>query len=210
MRTVKTVTDTPKQVQVIEQQDKWHGHILDIKNDVIKLTPDAAPIEREYVKHPGAVGIVALRHGEDGRDYICLVNQYRHAVGHTLWEIPAGLLDIEGENELHAAQRELAEEASLGAHTWHVLVDLYTTPGASSEGLRVFLARDVYPREIDFQREDEERDMEAVWISLEDAYHAVSEGRIHNPSAIVGILSTMAARDNHWATLRTTDEHWQR
>ena len=86
-------------------------------------------MEREYLQHPGAVGIIAL----DDADRVALVRQYRHAVRHRLIEPPAGLLDVDGEDPLLAAQRELAEEVGLAAETWHVLVDLFTTPGMLAE-----------------------------------------------------------------------------
>lgn len=209
MRIVDDVNDYDHDVTVLSSDEVWKGHILDIRNDTIELHPGEPPIEREYVAHPGAVGIVAL-HTIDGVDHICLVNQYRHAIKKVLWEIPAGLTDIEGEGDLHAAKRELAEEAGLGARQWDVLVDLYTTPGASTEGLRVFLARDIYDNPIDFQREDEEKDMEAVWISLDNAYRALCEGKIHNPSTVVGVLSTMAAKRRGWQTLRDATQEWSR
>ena len=88
-------------------------------------TPDGETMKREYLQHPGAVGIIAL----DDADRVALVRQYRHAVRHRLIEPPAGLLDVTGEDPLLAAQRELAEEVGLAAGRWHVLVDLFTTPG---------------------------------------------------------------------------------
>ena len=62
-----------------------------------------------------------------------MLRQYRHPVRHKLWEIPAGLLDVPGENPLHAAQRELYEEAHVKAGDWRVLADVYTSPGGSDE-----------------------------------------------------------------------------
>src|SRR3712207_4599607 len=68
-------------------------------------TPDGALITRDYVRHPGAVGVIAL----DDHDRVALVRQYRHAVGYRLIEPPAGLLDDDGEHFLQTARRELAE-----------------------------------------------------------------------------------------------------
>ena len=75
---------------------------------------------------PGSVAVAAVNNWNE----ILLLRQYKHPVRMNLWEVPAGLLDITGEDPLHAAQRELAEEADLGADRWHSLVDYYTTPGA--------------------------------------------------------------------------------
>ena len=111
--------------------------------------PDGATLQREYLRHPGAVGIIAL----DAAGRVALVRQYRHAVRHRLLEPPAGLLDVDGEAYVLAAQRELAEEVGLAADTWHVLVDLFTTPGIVAESLRVYLARDLRPAEAGRLRE---------------------------------------------------------
>ena len=80
------------------------------------------PVVRQYTRHPGAVAVVAMR-GEVGCEEVLLERQYRHPVRASLWEIPAGLLDIPGEDPLVAAERELAEETDLKAGCWDVLVD---------------------------------------------------------------------------------------
>ena len=81
------------------------------------------------VVHPGAVGIIAV--DDDLR--VLLVQQYRHPVSALLWEPPAGLLDVAGEEPLAAAQRELFEEAGYRAARWSVLLDVFMSPGGSSE-----------------------------------------------------------------------------
>ena len=87
--------------------------------------PGGGLADREIVEHFGAVAVVAL----DKENRLIMVEQYRHSVRQRLLELPAGLLDIAGEDELEAAQRELAEEAGLAAQDWGVLVDLVTSPG---------------------------------------------------------------------------------
>ena len=96
--------------------------------------------------------------------------QYRHPVRQKLWEIPAGLLDVPGENPLHAAQRELYEEAHVKAEDWRVLVDVYTTPGGCDEAVRIFLARDLSEAEGErFEVSEEEADMELARVPLRGA-----------------------------------------
>jgi len=85
---------------------------------------------------------VAVVCWDEERDTIAVVHQYRHPVRYELVEIPAGLLDMDGEDHVTAARRELAEEAELAAGRWNVLVDITTTPGACEESLRIYLARD--------------------------------------------------------------------
>ena len=135
---------------------------------------------------------------------VLLIKQYRHPVGMDLWEIPAGLLDVEGEDFVAGAARELAEEADLIAGQWNVLADFFNSPGSSSEAIRIYLARglsDVPGHELHV-RTDEEAEIELHWIPLDDAVLAVLEGRLHNPSAVVGILAAAAARADDFKGLR--------
>ncbi|HEX5334202.1 MAG TPA: NUDIX hydrolase [Cellulomonas sp.] len=174
------------------------GKIWDIVSDVVDLGP--TQVLREYVDHPGAVAIIAV----DEQDRVLLVSQYRHPVRSELWEPPAGLLDVAGEPAVVAAARELAEEADLRADTWHVLVDFYTTPGGSSERIEVFLARGLHevPEDERHVRLDEEADMVPVWVPLDDAVDAVLAGRLHSPTAVVGVLAAARARERGWDALR--------
>ncbi len=159
--------------------------------------------EREVVAHPGAVGVLAL----DADERVLLIRQYRHPVGHLLWEAPAGLRDVAGE-PLHAtAQRELLEEAGYRAETWHVLVDSFTSPGMSDERMRIFLARDLTeaPAPAGFRPIHEEADMPIAWVPLDEAVAKVLSGDLHNPTAAMGILAAHAARARGFRGLRATD-----
>ena len=148
--------------------------------------------------------------GESGGEELLLERQYRHPVKAELWEIPAGLLDIPGEDPRIAAERELAEEADLVADRWDVLVDYFTSPGGSTEPMRIFLARELHDADEAFEREDEEATMEYAWVSLDDALTMVLDGRLHNPSAVIGVLAAHAARARGWAGMRPTDAPWLR
>jgi ADP-ribose pyrophosphatase len=186
----------------------FHGAVWDVRRDTVDLG-DAGQVRREYVDHPGAVSIVALRQVA-GRDQVLLIQQYRHPVGAFEWELPAGLLDVAGEAPWLGAARELAEEADLTAGLWHVLIDYYGSPGGLSEALRVFLARDltgVVDDEL-FVREAEEHGMPVCWVDLDEAHEAVLLGQLHNPSAVIGILAAHAARARGWVTLRPHDAPW--
>ncbi|WP_435299945.1 NUDIX domain-containing protein [Timonella sp. A28] len=175
------------------------GHVFDVIRDTVDLGA-AGIVQREYVDHPGAVAIIALN--DDGQ--ILLVRQYRHPVRAFLWEPPAGLLDIAGEPAEIGAARELYEEADLHASTWHVLTDYLTTPGCNNEAIRVFLARGLtaVPESERHQRSEEEADMHYRWVHLNDAVAEVLGGKIHNPSAVVGILAAWTAQQHGWSTLR--------
>ncbi len=184
---------------VLDSQVVHDGMIWDVVRDVVDLG-GSGTVTREYVRHPGAVAVIALNDDDD----VLLLRQYRHAVRAELWEPPAGLLDVPGEDPLAAARRELAEEADLVAGSWWLLAEYLSTPGASDEALRIYLARDLSPVP-DGDRHDrqaEERDIVADWLPLDDALTAVLAGRIRNPSTVVGVLAAHAARSRGWRDLR--------
>ena len=206
---VQEIADQPSPHEVVASQVVWNGRIVDMIKDHVIVVEGQEPVVREYTRHPGAVAVVVLR-GVSGGEEILLERQYRHPVKAELWEIPAGLLDIPGEDPRIAAERELAEEADLVADRWDVLVDYFTSPGGSTEPLRIFLARDLRAADEVFDREDEEATMEYAWVRLDDALTMVLDGRLHNPSAVIGVLATHAARARGWAGLRPTDAPWLR
>jgi ADP-ribose pyrophosphatase len=182
-----------------------HGMVWDVVRETVDLG-DAGEVTREFVRHPGAVSVVAL----DDRDRVALVQQYRHPVRALEWEVPAGLLDVDGEDPWVAAARELHEEADLRADEWHVLVDYFSSPGGMDEALRVYLARGLshVPEDDRHEREGEELGMPVRWVDLDEAHDAVLAGRVHNPSAVIGVLAAHAARQRGWGTLRPHDAPW--
>jgi len=183
----------------------FSGRVWDVVSDRVDLGA-AGVVTRDYVRHPGAVGVLAL----DDAERVLLVHQYRHPVGMTLWELPAGLLDVKDEPPLLAAQRELAEEADLRAGRWDTLIDWVLSPGGTSEAFRCYLARDVsaVPDADRHTRQGEELDMPSAWFALDEVRDAVLSGRLHNPSLVVGVLTACAARDAGWSTLRPADAPW--
>lgn len=206
---IPSIEDRHTPHTVTESTTAWSGRIVDMVEDHVVVVEGEEPVVRQYTRHPGAVAVVVMR-GEEDAEEILLLRQYRHPVNASLWEIPAGLLDIPGEDSLVAAERELAEEADLKAGRWDVLVDFFTSPGGSTEPLRVFLARDLEATETSFEREDEEATMEYAWVSLSDALDWVLAGRLHNPSTVIGILSAHAARGRGWEGLREPGAPWLR
>jgi 8-oxo-dGTP pyrophosphatase MutT (NUDIX family) len=199
------LVDRLEQRPVQHRERVFDGMVWDVVRDTVDLG-EGGIVRREYVQHPGAVGIVAL----DDRDRILLIQQYRHPVGTFEWELPAGLLDVAGEPPWQAAARELHEEADLVAGRWDVLMDYYASPGGVSEALRIFVARDLsdVPHADRFSRESEELGMPVRWVDLDQAHDAVLRGQLHNPAALIGILSAHAARARNWSTLRPHDAPW--
>lgn len=200
------VGDSPMSWPVASHTVLGHGQVSDFVNDSV-VTPDGGRMERQYTLHPGAVGVIAWDEG----DRVAVVRQYRHPVGFQLTEPPAGLLDADGETWLSAVQRELAEEAGLSATRWQVLVDLFTTPGANQESLRIYLARGLSATRAPdgFVADHEEADMEVCWAARADLVDAVLAGRLQNPTMVAGILALEVARlSGRLDDLRGPDAAW--
>ncbi|MFD7296808.1 NUDIX domain-containing protein [Streptomyces sp. NPDC059897] len=182
------LVDTAEEWEVRATDTPFVGNKTSVRTDDVVM-PDGSVARRDYQVHPGSVAVVAL----DDQDRVLLLKQYRHPVGMKLWEIPAGLLDVPGENPLHAAQRELYEEVHVKAEDWRVLTDVYTTPGGCSEAVRIFLARDLSEAEGErFEVEEEEADMEFARVPLAELVRGVLAGELHNNCLVVGALSLSA------------------
>ncbi len=179
----ESLRDETFEPEVLESDLVYRGRVWDVRSDRVRYGD--GEIVRQYVAHTGAVAIVAL--DEQGR--VLLIQQYRHPIRHRDWELPAGLLDVEGEEPLEAARRELAEEADLVAVHWEPLVSSWTTPGGNDEIIHVFLATGVRPSGAPHDREDEEADIRVEWVSLADAVSAVMEGRMRNGILAIGVLA---------------------
>jgi len=195
--------DEPFSYPVSDHKAIFKGRIFDIVSDDVDLGKEGTVV-REYIDHPGAVAILAL----DNDDRVAIINQYRHPIRSILWEIPAGLLDINGELAIDAAKRELAEEADLEAKQWDVLVDLVTSPGGTNEALRIYLARDLTPTGKKFERFDEEATMRVEWLPLDELVEGAFAGRFRNAALVAGALAAAVARANNWATLRPATAPW--
>jgi ADP-ribose pyrophosphatase len=189
--------------EVRSSKDVFDGKIIKVRTDQVTM-PGGNVSQRDVVVHPGAVGVVAL----DDQGRVMLIKQYRHPVAETLWELPAGLLDVEGEQALATAKRELAEEAGLQAERWDVLADLLSSPGMTDEAVRVYLARQVSETGRERSDENEEADLELEWIDLDEAVRSVLSGGIRNALAVVGLLAAARARDNGFENLREQDAPW--
>jgi 8-oxo-dGDP phosphatase len=199
------LVDRLEQRPVEHSERVFKGMVWDVVRDTVDLG-EGGTVRREYIEHPGAVAIVAL----DDRGRVLFIQQYRHPVGTFEWELPAGLLDVAGEPPWQAAARELHEEADLEAGRWDVLMDYYSSPGGVSEALRIFVARDLsdVPHGDRFTRESEELGMPTRWVDLDEAHDAVLRGQLHNPAAVIGILTAHATRARDWSPLRPYDASW--
>lgn len=185
--------------ETLSREERYSGPIFTVVTDRVTMS-NGSTATRDTVLAKGAVGVVAL----DDVGRVALIRQYRHAVGARLWELPAGLRDVAGEDPARAAARELAEEADLVAGRYDLLVDLHTSPGFTDESIRLYLARDLtpVPSADRFERTDEEADLEVAWFDLDEAVAMVFRGEITNAAAVGGLLAAARAREEGWATLR--------
>ncbi|MEU8826272.1 NUDIX hydrolase [Streptomyces sp. NPDC048636] len=199
------IQDTPEEWRVTATATPFTGNKTSVRTDEVVM-PDGSRVKRDYQVHPGSVAVLAL--DEAGR--VIVLRQYRHPVRQRLWEIPAGLLDIPGENPLHAAQRELYEEAHVKAEDWRVLTDVYTSPGGTDEAVRIFLAREISTAEGErYEVSEEEADMELDRVPLDDLVRGVLAGELHNTCLTVGVLAARAAREGDGLdALRPADAPW--
>ncbi len=183
--------DVPESWPVVSTSLIGQGPIVSLHTDRVR-GPDGAEFERQVVRHQGAVAVVAV----DEDDRVLVLTQYRHPVGQRLVELPAGLLDVEGEDPQAAAERELAEEAHLSAERWSVLVDLLTSPGFSDERVRVYLAEGLSTAGVPdgFEAAHEEADMGRHWIALSDLVQAVRIGEVKDALTVSGSLALWARR----------------
>ena len=184
------LTDEPEAWPVASStdlhRDDW---VVALRSDRIQRPGhlEEEPFRRLVLEHPGAVIILAV----DDRERVLCMRQYRHAVERRLVELPAGLCDVDGEDPLEVARRELLEEAELEAGEWTHLTSTYSSPGLSNELMHFYLARQLRPADRgDFVPEHEEADMETFWVPYDDLVTAVLDGRIGDaPVVVAGLLA---------------------
>jgi 8-oxo-dGDP phosphatase len=177
----------PHEFAVSDSETLHVGRVLAVRLDQVVM-PGGGVVRREIVEHPGAVAILPLH--DDAT--VVMIDQYRHAVGRRLRELPAGLLDTAGEDPVSTARRELVEEVGCTAQDWSVLVDVVSSPGFSDEAVRVFLARGLTEIGRPAGGDDEEADLSVVRVPLVDAVRQVLAGEIVNASTVAGLLAAQA------------------
>ena len=164
------------------------GWVVALRRDTIKAPEGEETFGRLVLEHPGAVVVLAL----DDHGRVCLLSQYRHAAGRRFVELPAGLLDGEGEAPLDVARRELAEEAGLAAEEWTHLTSTYSSPGISTEVMHLFVARGLTPVDTDFEPEHEEAEMARGWAPYAEVHDAVLAGRLTDGPLVQLVLLARA------------------
>lgn len=167
--------------EILTSSRVFSGEVFTVDLDTLRL-PDGQTREREVVRHPGAVGIVAI----DQDDELLLVKQYRHPARRFVVEIPAGKLDL-GEGPATCAARELREETGAVPEMWTKIGEFYTTPGYSDERFHMYLATGCKLGDAQLE-EDEEQDLSVVRLPMEEAMRMAREGGFEDGKTIVGVL----------------------
>jgi 8-oxo-dGTP pyrophosphatase MutT (NUDIX family) len=181
----------PHEYRVVASEEIYQGRIITLRKDVVAM-PGGGESVREVVHHPGAVGIVAI----DDQDRVVMLRQYRHPIGEYLWELPAGLRDVDGEPPVETARRELAEEVQLAAERWSLLTTQYPTPGFCDELVLLYLAEGLSEAALPdgFTAEHEELDMTVERVPLAEAVQWVFDGTVRNSLAVIGLLAAAQLR----------------
>lgn len=174
--------------RTVASREVFNGRVVRLRVDTVSM-PGGGTADREICGHDDAVAVVAL----DDQNRVVLVRQYRHAVAERLWELPAGLCDVEGEVLVDTGRRELIEETGLEAEHWQPVIEMLPSPGFSTERIHVYLATGL--REVGRPEAiHEEADMEQMWVPLDEAAAMIFDGRIVNGIAVAGILAAREAR----------------
>jgi ADP-ribose pyrophosphatase len=168
--------------RVISSREVYHGPAFRVTADEV-LEPSGVRTRRDIVHHSGSVVILAIEEGK-GEPRVLLERQYRHAARQMLWELPAGRID-EGENDLHAAKRELLEETGYTASRWRCILRFYASPGFLAEAMNLYFARGLRPGPA--QPEADEV-IHIRMVPLSAAVRMVMRGTIKDGKTIAGIL----------------------
>lgn len=145
------------------------GRLIELHQERVDF-PQGGHTYFDIVKHPGGAVIAAINEREE----ICLLKQWRHAIGETIWELPAGCLEP-NEPPIETAKRELEEEAGVTAKQWRDLGYISSSPGFSNELLYLFEAREIGAGTLKL---DDAEQLEAHWLPIEDAERMVLQGEI--------------------------------
>ena len=163
----------------VSGEEVYGGKFFTVRRDVVRL-PDGSETVREYVRHPGAVAIVALF--DDGR--VVMERQHRYPLRRDFLEIPAGKLEPE-EPHFETAKRELQEETGYVAAEWTRLGVIHNAVAYSDEGIEIWLARGLEQREAKL---DVGEFLEVLTLPIDEAIEMIRDGRITDAKTIAGLL----------------------
>lgn len=165
--------------KVLKTKPIHKARIFDLVREEVVL-PNGMQMELDIIRHPGASAIVPMK---DPHTLLMLV-QYRHAIGESIWEVPAGTLN-DGEDPLECAKRELEEETGFTATTWEKLGEITPLPAYSDERIHIYLARDLHPSQ---QNLDPDEIVQVREVPFDNALHMITTGQIKDGKSISSIF----------------------
>jgi 8-oxo-dGTP pyrophosphatase MutT (NUDIX family) len=172
---------------MVDVKHVFTGRVIELNVERVEL-PNGSVAELEIIRHPGGAAVVAL----DTDDRICLLRQFRHAVGGWIWELPAGKIDNR-EPPLDTARRELEEEAGMAAASWRPLGDYLSSPGVFTEVVHLFLATQLTPLPA---RPEEHEVIEVHWLPFTDVLRMADSGELRDGKSLVGVYRAAAHLPN--------------
>jgi ADP-ribose pyrophosphatase len=171
-------------MSILRTRNVLTGRVITVNIETVQL-PNGHTTDLEIIHHPGGAAAVAI----DGQRRVCLIRQYRHAVGGYIWELPAGKLEP-SEPPLLTAQRELVEEAGTEAAHWHSLGAVVSSPGVFTETVHLFLARGLRAAKMAHEAAEV---IEIHWVDLAAACRRAEAGDINDGKTALGLLRARAA-----------------
>ena len=176
--------DSISEEGLLGSETRYRGRVIDVSLDRVCL-PNGREVELEIIHHPGGAAAVAI----DDQERVCLVQQFRHAAGGWLWELPAGRIEPDDESPFETARRELAEEAGVSAADWTDLGAIHSSPGVFAEVIHLWLARTL---EHVGQSHEPDELMEVHWMPFNQALDWCSDGTITDAKTLIGLFRTDA------------------
>lgn len=173
--------------EMIDREQLVDGVLLKVYRDRVRL-PDGGESVREWIDHPGASAVVPIL--DDGR--LVLVRQYRYPAKRTFVEVPAGKLDIPGEDPTEVARRELEEETGWSAGKLEAIGSLYAAIGYSNEVIHCFIATDLVATESATEADEF---IELVYATFDEAVAMVVSGDICDMKSVAALLLANANRN---------------
>ncbi|MBN2909781.1 NUDIX hydrolase [Polycladomyces sp. WAk] len=164
--------------KTVKSQTIYEGNIIRVQLDQVIL-PDGGTSQREIVKHPGAVAVVAITDEKK----LVLVRQFRKPLEKTILEIPAGKLEP-GEDPRACAFRELEEETGYQAEEMTPLVSFYTSPGFADEIMHLYVANGLRKGEA---QPDQDEFVELVELTLPEAWQRIADGEICDAKTVAAV-----------------------
>jgi ADP-ribose pyrophosphatase len=159
---------------------KFEGKAIGFRTDEVRI-PGGGIRTREYITHPGAVGVLAF----ESPNKILLVKQYRYPVGEFTLEIPAGKLG-KGENPNDCVRRELEEETGFVAKKIRKLTSYWPTAAFSQEVIHLYVAEGLRPTQMN---PDDDEFIELVRVSPKHLESLIRQGKIRDSKTLISFLA---------------------